>query len=221
MRDAMARAHGRRNLDVLERAIELHRMGSAGTRSGAEDAFLRLVRTEPLVNMELLGFEVDFRWPDQRLVVEVDGGQHALRTDADKARDGVLNAAGWTVLRFSDREVYEQPSGVARCLMRWPTATIASTAGSSSRPNSVSAYSTVGGEVGMTARVTRPSSASRRRRAERTLALMPWMSPRSSLKRRGPSRRYQTMLGVHAPPSSAMHSVSGQPSGGASTRLGR
>ncbi len=108
VRDAMARAHGRRNLDALERAIELHRMGSAGTRSGAEDAFLRLVRTEPLVNVELLGFEVDFRWPDQRLVVEVDGPQHALRTEADKARDRALNAAGWTVLRFSDREVYER-----------------------------------------------------------------------------------------------------------------
>ena len=116
VRDAMARAHGRRKLDVLERAIELHRMGSAGTRSGAEDAFLRLVRTEPLVNVELLGFEVDFRWPEQRLVVEVDGGQHALRTEADKARDRVLNAAGWTVLRFSDREVYEQPSGVRALL---------------------------------------------------------------------------------------------------------
>ena len=101
---------------MLERAIELHRMGSAGTRSGAEDAFLRLVRTEPLVNMELLGFEVDFRWPEQRLVVEVDGGQHALRTEADKARDRVLDDAGWTVLRFSDREVYEQPSGVRALL---------------------------------------------------------------------------------------------------------
>ena len=73
VRDAMARANGRRKLHVLERAIELHRMGSAGTRSRAEDAFLQIVEPEPLVNMDLLGFEVDFRWPDQRLVVEVDG----------------------------------------------------------------------------------------------------------------------------------------------------
>jgi hypothetical protein len=108
VRDAMARAHGRRRLGVLDRAIALHRMGSAGTRSGAEDAFLGMVRDEPLVNMHLSGFEVDFRWPDRRLVVEVDGGQHALRAEADKARDGVLRAAGWTVLRFSDREVYER-----------------------------------------------------------------------------------------------------------------
>ena len=32
----------RRGLATLERAMELHRMGSAGTKSGAEDAFLRL-----------------------------------------------------------------------------------------------------------------------------------------------------------------------------------
>ena len=44
VRDAMTRAHGRRKLGVLERAIELHRMGSAGTRSCAEDAFLGQVR---------------------------------------------------------------------------------------------------------------------------------------------------------------------------------
>ncbi len=108
VRDAMARAHGRRTLAVLERAIQLHRMGSAGTRSGAEDAFLQLITVEPLVNMGLLGFEVDFHWPDRRLVVEVDGGHHTLQADIDDGRDGVLRGVGWTVLRFSDREVYER-----------------------------------------------------------------------------------------------------------------
>ena len=34
-------SNGRHNRAALERAMELHRMGSAGTKSGAEDAFLR------------------------------------------------------------------------------------------------------------------------------------------------------------------------------------
>ena len=66
IRDVMARMNGRHNLAALERAMELHRMGSAGTKSGAEDAFLRLPLPEPLVNMHLLGREVDFHWPEQR-----------------------------------------------------------------------------------------------------------------------------------------------------------
>lgn len=118
VRDCMARANGRRNLHVLERAIALHRAGSAGTRSGAEDAFLALVEEEPLVNVGLLGFEVDFHWPHLRLAVEIDGGGHARRPtlEADKRRDAALAAAGYTLLRFSDRDVYERPGEVRAAL---------------------------------------------------------------------------------------------------------
>src|SRR4051794_10720472 len=79
-REAMARANGRRNLPRLRTAIELHLSGSAGTRSNAEDAFLRLIDghlERPLFNTHLLDEEVDFHWPDRRLVVEVDGPGHA------------------------------------------------------------------------------------------------------------------------------------------------
>ena len=77
-------------------------MGSAGTKSGAEDAFLRLPLPEPLVNMHLLGREVDFHWPEHRVVVEVDGIHGLPWTVADDTgRDAAQLAAGWTVLRFS------------------------------------------------------------------------------------------------------------------------
>ena len=115
-RDAMARANGRR-LKTLERAIELHLSGSAGTRSGAEDAFLRGLDDEPLVNTHLVGEEVDFHWPDRQLVVEIDGPGHgrpaAMRDDA--RRDAKLRKAGYTVLRVSDQDVW---SGAAHCLIR-------------------------------------------------------------------------------------------------------
>jgi hypothetical protein len=108
VRDVAARCNGRHSLATLGRAMELHRMGSAGTKSGAEDAFLRLDLPEPLVNMHLLGREVDFHWPEHRVVVEVDGIHGLPWTVADDSgRDAAQLAAGWTVLRFSARAVHE------------------------------------------------------------------------------------------------------------------
>jgi hypothetical protein len=106
-RDALQRAAGRRT-NTLRRAIELHQSGSAGTRSKGEDDFLaRWTHEEPLVNTHLLHEEVDFYWPDRRLVVEIDGSGHdRTPTQRDDARrDAKLRAAGCTVLRFSTAQV--------------------------------------------------------------------------------------------------------------------
>ena len=103
VRDSMARAKGRHKLHVLERAIELHHEGCPGTRSAAEDAFLALGPPEPRVNMDLLGEEVDFHWPELRLVVELDGpghGRPASRRD-DERRDRKLREAGYAVVRLT------------------------------------------------------------------------------------------------------------------------
>ena len=97
---------------------------------------------------------------------------------------------------------------------RNPTFIIALIAGTSSRPSSVSEYSTDGGDVGITLRVMTPLLSSSRNRALSTFAEMAGMSRRSSLKRRSFALKYQTTFGVQAPPSSDMHSVSGH-SGGA------
>jgi hypothetical protein len=112
VRDAMARANGRK-LSVLERALSLHLGGSAGTRSTAEDTFLRLIDgalEQPLVNTPLLGEEVDFCWPSRRLVVEVDGPGHyrpGARRD-DTRKDAKLRDAGYRVLRVSDADVHSR-----------------------------------------------------------------------------------------------------------------
>ena len=53
------------------------------------------------------GYIVDFFAPVARLVVEVDGAQHALRRGADKRRDRALEAAGLRVLRL--------PAQLVRC----------------------------------------------------------------------------------------------------------
>jgi predicted transcriptional regulator of viral defense system len=100
-REAMKRAGGR-DLSTLHAALQAHASGSAGTRSDLEDRFLASVETTPRVNEKVAGIEVDFYWPGENLVVEIDGpGHERPRTKAeDAARDRVLEAAGLTVVRI-------------------------------------------------------------------------------------------------------------------------
>lgn len=115
-RAAMARAPGRRRLRVLERALAAHEAGSAGTRSGAEDALLAAVAAaglpEPLVNTRI---EVDLHWAELGLCVEVDGPGHARpRTRReDEARDRLLRAAGLEVVRVPSHGALPPPSEAA------------------------------------------------------------------------------------------------------------
>jgi very-short-patch-repair endonuclease len=53
------------------------------------------------------GYIVDFACPDKRLIVEVDGSQHAEGTVsvADAARSETLRRDGWTILRFWNGDV--------------------------------------------------------------------------------------------------------------------
>jgi very-short-patch-repair endonuclease len=63
------------------------------------------------VNERVLGHEVDFHWPEHRLIVETDGWRfHRTRRafEADRARDAHLHAAGWVVLRFTWRQVLRE-----------------------------------------------------------------------------------------------------------------
>jgi hypothetical protein len=105
-RQAMERATGRRELDVLAAALNAHLSGSAGTRSGLEDQFLAEIQAyglpDPLVNTKVANLEVDFHWPDRNLCIEIDGpGHERPRSQAeDRARDARLRAAGHDVVRL-------------------------------------------------------------------------------------------------------------------------
>jgi len=55
----------------------------------------------------------DFCCPSLRLIIELDGGVHVLRSDDDPRRDGWLTAkAGFTVLRFDNEAVLRNPAVV-------------------------------------------------------------------------------------------------------------
>ena len=98
--------------------VEAHDLGSY-TRSETEDAFLALCDEHsiprPLVNTRVEGFEVDFCWPDERLIVETDGRHHLTRArfESDRARDALLTSIGWRVMRFTRRQVRRASGEVA------------------------------------------------------------------------------------------------------------
>jgi very-short-patch-repair endonuclease len=95
----------------------------APTRSALERKLLRLCRRhripEPRVNVPVGAFLVDFLWAESRLIVEVDGYEyHRGRKsfEADRARDAELTRKGYRVLRFTYRQVTQDPARVARAL---------------------------------------------------------------------------------------------------------
>lgn len=99
-------AGGRRGLGTLRTLLAQRALSLDETRSVLERRVLRICRDhaipQPAVNVPVLGYEVDFFWPDARLVVEADGGQHRGRQrDRDNERDARLTRAGILVRRYS------------------------------------------------------------------------------------------------------------------------
>lgn len=62
------------------------------------------------------GYIADFCCVERRLIVEVDGGQHTIQTQADRRRTEVLNNYGYRVLRFWDHEVLTNFDVVLECI---------------------------------------------------------------------------------------------------------
>jgi very-short-patch-repair endonuclease len=57
-------------------------------------------------------YVVDFLCADGRLVIELDGGQHAAQSDADAKRTALSEAMGYLVLRFWNEDVLKNTTGV-------------------------------------------------------------------------------------------------------------
>ncbi|KQC09977.1 MAG: hypothetical protein APR62_02270 [Smithella sp. SDB] len=55
---------------------------------------------------------VDFVCFEKRIIVEVDGGQHAMQKEDDIIRDKYLRQQGFQVLRFWNNEVLQNINGV-------------------------------------------------------------------------------------------------------------
>jgi very-short-patch-repair endonuclease len=60
---------------------------------------------------------VDFVCLEKHLVIELDGGQHALQTDYDKERDAFFVSEGFKVLRFWNNEMTENEEAVLLAIL--------------------------------------------------------------------------------------------------------
>ena len=62
-------------------------------------------------------YVVDFYCETARLIVELDGGQHAERNERDAARTAALEAQGYLVLRFWNHDVLRNIDGVLESIV--------------------------------------------------------------------------------------------------------
>jgi very-short-patch-repair endonuclease len=93
------------------------------TRSELEARLMALVGRHrlprPEVNVTTDGYEVDFLWREQRLIVEVDGwDSHRSRSafEEDRARDARLKVLGYEVVRFTWRQVTDDRAATAKTI---------------------------------------------------------------------------------------------------------
>jgi very-short-patch-repair endonuclease len=115
---ALGRAPAHRGSGRLRRLIAVY-CAPVPTRSELERRFLELVLEaglpRPRVNTRVAGLEVDFYWPQWRLVVELDG--RAYHSDPrsferDRVRDARLQRSRCRVLRVTHRRMSSTPAMV-------------------------------------------------------------------------------------------------------------
>jgi very-short-patch-repair endonuclease len=107
----------------LRAALAAHVPGHGEMKSRLERRFRHLLIRHnvelPRRNQPIGPWTVDCLWPDQCVVVELDGGQHDRphQADVDRRRDLWLRAHGCTVLRYGHSQLVAQPADVIADLL--------------------------------------------------------------------------------------------------------
>lgn len=109
----------------LNSALAAHRPELAHARSELERRLIELCERQrvplPKLNVYRHGWLVDAVWDEQCVVVELDGYEghrSKAQLEADHRRDLELRAAGYTVLRYTWRQLNETPDAVALDICR-------------------------------------------------------------------------------------------------------
>ncbi len=88
----------------------------------AEAAMWRLLRHRQLAHFKFRrqvpfqNYILDFVCFEERLIIEIDGGQHAS-SDRDEARDAALAAEGFRTARYWNNDVLQKPSSVLQDIL--------------------------------------------------------------------------------------------------------
>jgi very-short-patch-repair endonuclease len=94
-----------------------------GAHSRAERILHKILRAAQIVgwlpnhSVVIAGkrYVIDLAWPEEMIAIEVDGyGEHSKRDafQRDRTKQNDLIAAGWTVLRFTWRDLVDRPQSV-------------------------------------------------------------------------------------------------------------
>jgi very-short-patch-repair endonuclease len=125
--EALQRAGPRRGAGILRAVLENYTEPTL-TREGVEERFLALCRKatlpSPAVNTWItlndgVAYQPDFLWRTEKLIAETDGRDvHTTRQafEHDRLRDQRLTLAGYTVVRFTWRQVAGRPGSVVEAL---------------------------------------------------------------------------------------------------------
>lgn len=97
--------------------------GMRGDATKAENQLWQALRTRQLGGLKfrrqvpLGGYILDFVCFEAKLIIEVDGGQHA-ESARDAERDGYFESQGFRTMRFWNDEVTENLDAVCRAILR-------------------------------------------------------------------------------------------------------
>ncbi|WP_323126188.1 endonuclease domain-containing protein [Stakelama tenebrarum] len=96
---------------MTRRARELRNASTEAERY----VWRRVSRFRPKFTRQLVvgPYILDLACREAKLAVEFDGSQHLDAADYDAARTAFLEREGWTVIRFWNAEVADNPDGVA------------------------------------------------------------------------------------------------------------
>ena len=119
--DLVNRHPGRKGITMIKAILE---DGAPLTRSELETRFLSFLKRaglpQPEVNVPMLvagrWIECDCLWRDRGVIVELDGlavHRTAAAFERDRARDRMLHARGWRIVRITWRQLHGEPEAVA------------------------------------------------------------------------------------------------------------